>query len=74
MKDNGCEFKGEWISEEKQLGVIKYKNGDMYIGEIENEKKEGYGIMYYSNSNMYEGEWKKDARDGYGELFYSDGG
>ena len=25
---NGCEFKGEWISEEKQLGVIKYKNGE----------------------------------------------
>ena len=38
---NGCEFKGEWISEEKQLGVIKYKNGDMYLGEIENEKKKG---------------------------------
>ena len=39
---NGCEFKGEWISEEKQLGVIKYKNGDMYLeGKLRMKKKKG---------------------------------
>ena len=52
---------------------INYKNGEKYIGEVFNNKKEGFGIYYYSNGNRYEGEWKNDMKEGFGILYYLSG-
>ena len=44
---------------------ITYKNGDIYEGNIENYKKEGFGIyICYKTKNKYEGNWKNDLKDG----------
>ena len=52
---------------------IIYNNGDKFIGEISNNKKEGYGILYYINGDKYEGEFKNDLKDGIGTYYYNNG-
>ena len=61
------------IKNECKYGLIKYSNDDIYIGEKNNNIKEGYGIMYYSDGDKYEGEFKNDLKDGYGVIYYSNG-
>ncbi len=63
----------EHIEFDCKFGVIKYQNGDIYIGEKNKNIKEGYGIIYYSNGRKYEGEFKNDVEDGYGIYYYLDG-
>ena len=53
-----------------KFGIIKEKNGDLYIGEKRNNLKEGYGTLYYSNGTKYEGEFKNNKKEGYG-IFYN---
>ena len=51
------------------FGIIKEKNGDIYIGEKRNNLKEGYGTLYYSNGIKYEGEFINNKKEGYGILY-----
>ena len=51
----------------------KYDNGDLYIGTIYKNKKEGRGIMYYKNGEKYNGEWINDLKDGKGVYYYNNG-
>ena len=32
-----------------KFDIIKYQNGDKYIGEKKNNMKEGFGIYYFDN-------------------------
>ena len=41
-----------------------------YLGDVDNNKKEGYGIMLYKNGAIYIGNWKDDIQKGDGLLFY----
>ena len=55
-----------------------YENGDKYIGEFNNELKDGKGNLYYNKNdkkerNRYEGDWKDDKREGKGKLYWKDG-
>jgi len=45
---------------------IKYDNGDKYIGEIKNGKRDGQGIYLWTNGDMWYGSWKDEIRRGYG--------
>ena len=63
----------EHIQNNCKFGIINYPNGNKYIGEKNNNIKEGYGILYYSNGERYEGEFKNDIIEGYGILYYSNG-
>ena len=56
--------------EAAQSQTIKYKNGDKYVGEVKNGKRNGYGTLYYSNGNVYTGEFKNDKKDGYGSFVF----
>ena len=42
-----------------KIEIKEYENGNKYIGQFVNGKREGYGIMYFSNGGKYEGHWKK---------------
>lgn len=48
----------------KLFGIkkIKYKNGDMYIGEVKNNKKHGKGKYIFANGEIYIGEYKNGKR------------
>ena len=41
---------------------IKYKNGDMYIGEVKNNKKHGKGKYIFANGEIHIGEYKNGKR------------
>ena len=46
----------------KTIKKIKYKNGDMYIGEVKNNKKHGKGKYIFSNGEIYIGEYNNGKR------------
>ena len=53
--------------------VDKYKNQDLYFGQITLEKKfTGYGILY-SHNCKFEGYWDNNKLNGQGRLFLSNG-
>ena len=52
---------------------MKYKNGDTYTGEFQNEKVHGKGTMKYKNGDTYTGEFENGKFHGKGTYIY-DGG
>ena len=70
----GDEYKGQL--KDKNIydgkGEYYYSNGDKYIGEYKNNKKEGLGIYYYKEGDKYEGEYKNDQMDGRGVYIYNE--
>lgn len=50
----------------------KYKNGDVYVGEIVKGLPEGKGTMTYANGDVYTGNWYKGDPDGQGTMTYVD--
>lgn len=51
---------------------VEYKNGDKYVGEVVDGKRDGYGIYYYANGNFYFGRYRDNKAVGYGALFHTD--
>ena len=43
-----------------------YENGDIYIGEIKDNQRNGNGKITYKNGDVYDGEWLNDKANGYG--------
>ncbi len=35
-----------------------YKNGSLYQGDYQNDKREGKGLIYYKNGDKNEGDFK----------------
>jgi len=53
---------------------LKLPNGDVYLGEWRDGRKNGQGTYTYkSNGQKYEGEWIDDKASGLGTFTYSDG-
>ncbi|CAD8167607.1 unnamed protein product [Paramecium octaurelia] len=50
-----------------------YPNGQRYVGEKINGKKEGRGRLYYKEGGYYDGNWKNDRINGQGVLYYASG-
>ena len=55
-----------------QIRIFNDNDGDIYIGEIKKNKRDGYGIHYY-NGDKYKGEWKNCKKNGYGAFFFLNG-
>ncbi|MBN2794557.1 MAG: trypsin-like peptidase domain-containing protein [Clostridia bacterium] len=52
---------------------LSYVNGDIYVGSVKEDMKDGYGEYYYDDGNIYKGEWQEDVKSGYGEFSWTDG-
>ncbi|MDE7117632.1 MAG: hypothetical protein K2O61_03195, partial [Bacteroidaceae bacterium] len=50
---------------------LTYQDGDKYVGETVNGRREGLGIYYYNNGNYYYGRYKNNERRGFGALFFT---
>lgn len=48
------------------INTINYKSGNIYHGEVVNNRRHGYGVMTLVNGHTYKGEYKNDKRNGYG--------
>ena len=57
----------------KKEKITKYDNGDIYIGEIKNNKRHGQGSYAWSNGNKYVGEYKDDEHHGQGTYTWTEG-
>ena len=50
-----------------------YDNGDKYVGEYKDGKRNGEGTMTYADGSKYVGQWKDGMRNGQGTMTYADG-
>ena len=50
---------------------LTYQNGDKYVGETVNGKRDGVGIYYYNNGNYSYGRYKDNKRMGFGAMFFT---
>ena len=53
--------------------ILRYDNGDQYMGEIYQQKRHGYGLYYYANGNIWFGQYNNGIRSGFGAYFTTDG-
>lgn len=49
----------------------KYDNGNIYEGQINNNRPDVYGSMIYSNGDYYGGAWSKGRKHGLGLVYFS---
>ena len=56
----------------KEKITKKYKNGDIYVGEMKNDKPHGHGTYTWPSGEKYVGEFKNDKRYGQGTSTYKD--
>ena len=62
------------ILQEKEINkksdvIIKYNNGEEYIGELDEENyKNGRGIQIFNNNNIYYGYWENNKMNGIGKM------
>lgn len=67
-------YQGELINNiPNGRGIIYYKNGEFYIGNYNNGKKEGIGKYIDEYGNYYIGPFKNDKRNGKGVMYYNNG-
>ena len=56
------------------LGQTLFVNGDSYIGEYTDNKRNGVGTYYWAETGeLYIGEWRNNQRAGSGRMIHSDG-
>eukprot|EP01060_Flectonema_neradi_P024017 TRINITY_DN3249_c0_g1_i1.p1 TRINITY_DN3249_c0_g1~~TRINITY_DN3249_c0_g1_i1.p1 ORF type:complete len:676 (+),score=180.34 TRINITY_DN3249_c0_g1_i1:43-2028(+) len=56
------------------LGQTLFVNGDAYIGEYTDNKRNGVGSYYWAETGeLYIGEWRNNQRAGTGRMIYADG-
>lgn len=56
------------------FGKLKYKNGNVYEGQLLNGKRSGNGTMTFANGDVYIGMWKNDQMNDFEGLYtYSNG-
>ena len=59
----------------KEGGKIIYEDGQYYIGEEKNGKRNGKGILYSKDGIiLYEGDWLEDQKNGKGKFFMKNTG
>ena len=61
------------ISKPNGVGTRIFLNGDKYIGEYDEGRKDGFGIFTWSNGRKYVGSWKNGKKHGQGKDLFSDG-
>ena len=55
------------------FGTYTFANGDKYVGEFRNGKKNGQGTYYHANGNKYVGEYRNGIRHGQGTYTFANG-
>ena len=55
------------------FGTYTYANGDKYVGEWKDDKKNGQGTYTFADGENYVGEFKDDKKNGQGTYTFADG-
>ena len=66
-------YQGEFYKSAKSgIGLYRWSDGSVCLGEWNDDKLNGYGIIKYSNDNVFVGEFKENLMDGWGEFLWND--
>lgn len=49
-----------------------FKNGDVYVGQWFEGRRNGYGVLTKRIGDHFEGSWVNDLREGQGSYFYAE--
>ena len=71
MKDGGKYSLPADYGKTYRFESLTYQNGDKYVGETVNGKRDGLGLYYYNNGNYYNGKYKDNERRGFGAMFFT---
>lgn len=53
---------------------IRDSNGRLYVGQVENHRRNGFGVQFDSNGIIaYAGDWKNDKKHGHGRIYRLNG-
>jgi len=55
------------------FGTYTWSNGNKYVGEWQNNKRNGQGINTWADGEKYVGEWQNDKRNGQGNNTWANG-
>ncbi|MDA9582793.1 trypsin-like peptidase domain-containing protein [Amylibacter sp.] len=55
------------------FGTYTWANGNKYVGEWQNNKRNGQGINTWADGEKYIGEWQNDKRNGQGNNTWANG-
>ena len=69
--NEGRFYEGIW-DKEILIGIETWKDGTIYMGNFENNKKNGVGMYRWPDGTIYYGEWKNDNMEGYCQILYAD--
>ncbi|XP_001948570.2 MORN repeat-containing protein 3-like [Acyrthosiphon pisum] len=61
----------QWLEQKSMKNGFKpgvYEKYGLYVGNWEDDKKQGKGKMFYKNYTVYEGDWVANKRHGFGVL------
>ncbi len=67
-----------WAQMQRNIKLIKYKNGDRFVGKLVNGKKSGKGLYVYSSTgpnsgSRFYGEYSQGLRHGFGTYIAGNG-
>ena len=71
LVNEGRYYEGIWDNT-FLIGIETYKDGTLYIGEFQNNKKEGVGMYRWPDGTIYYGEWKNDNMEGFCYIKFAD--
>ena len=61
------------ITTPSDIKTIDYQNGGKYVGEVQNDKRNGQGTYTFASGNKYVGAWKDGKQNGQGTYTYANG-
>ena len=57
---HGNTFEGEFRDGDAYEGRATFVDGEVYVGRLRNDMKDGYGKLWTQDGELLEGEWKED--------------
>jgi len=70
---DGSYFDGEWSNGFKFYGTMVYDDSSKYVGQFEDDKRNGQGTLTHTDGSSYVGQFEDDKRNGKGTLTHTDG-
>ena len=70
-------YKGQFVREDGHVisgtGRVEWANGDVYIGPLLHNERQGQGELTWANGQRYKGTWVHDRAIGQGQVVFANG-
>ena len=55
------------------VGEMTWPSGDKYIGDWDQDNRQGFGLYLYASGNRYKGSYVGNKKEGYGQFWWTTG-